>query len=66
MMAFSRAPARAGGVLEQQIRRAMRGNHPHLVRDLRGDRVFRGPRIVSQSDDEPMMMPTKTVMAKLV
>ena len=54
------ARARAGGVFEQQVRRAMRGDHAHLVRDRQACRAFRRRRcIVSQSDDEPMMMPTR-------
>ena len=56
------ALARDGGVLEQQVRRAVRRDDFHLVRnDRRVERIGRAC-IVSQSDDEPMMMPTPAFM----
>ena len=61
-----RALARAGGVFEQQVGRAVRGDHAHLVGDAELVEQSRRRRcIVSQSEDEPMMMPTSGFIAAL-
>ena len=59
------ARARAGGVLEQQVGRAVRGHHAHLVGDAELVEHSAAACIVSQSDAEPMMMPTSGFITAL-
>jgi hypothetical protein len=54
------APARGGlGVLEQQVRRAVRTDDSDFVRDTSSPRIAAACRIVSKSDLLPMITPTR-------
>ena len=67
-MMTSRPRARAlGGVFEQQVRSAVGGDHPHLVRNVPSfSSVSAALRRVSQSEAEPMMMPTSTFICGIL
>ena len=49
---------RAGGIVEQQVRRAMRRNHAHLMRHAQRSSRTAACCIVSQSEREPITTPT--------
>ena len=65
MMTSRPRPRRGPGVLEQQIRRAMRGDDAGLVGDAEAVERVGGVLSVSQSEVDPMMMPTSGFIGAL-